>query len=110
MYTIFSWMLTNPGTQVRFVVAQSVVIRMDHEWEGEKWTVRWAVMTKSPEDARRLAVQETEDLESVGFALSGPVTSIVTDVSPATLYLEGSYTSTVGPSLRGLFGLTWAEL
>lgn len=110
MTSVFSWLLTKTGSQVRFILAGEVSVRMDRGWEAEQWTVRHASLRQSSEDAREVALAETGDLEDIGFTLFGPVSVTTADIVPVHLYMECQTRDPIGPILEGLFMLAWSDL
>lgn len=109
MTTVFSWMLDKHDSQVRFVLADDVLIRMEHTWDTE-WMVRAVSSYHDCEIARDKALAHTALFEEGGFTLSGSVCTVTTDIQSRDLYVENLHNAALGPSLWSLFALTWTDL
>lgn len=110
MTPIFSWMLTRNTGQVRFVLADDVLIEMTYSWDDTNWRVVTATLNDKIERARSRALQRTETLEDAGFTLDGSVCILRTEAEASALYVENAHRDIPGVILRSLFTMTWEEM
>lgn len=101
MRAAFTWTMARPkGDEVRFVLIEATLIRMERAFGGDWWVK--SAYRAHPGNADQKAVQATEHLEAWGYALKRHVSVMQTNIDPLALFEESESNSKIGPLLQGL--------